>query len=228
MAITDADIQLLLKTPLFSGLNPGKITPFLDGLVVCEFAKGDTIFNAGDKADRLYLVLSGWVRLNRTTRDGEDAIVGLFTRGELFAEAAMFLSRGFPAAAQAGAPTRLLAIDARIMLEAIRRDPELALGMLASMSIKMKALVEQITLNRMKSTHERVAEFLLSLCTRESGREVLDLPYEKKLIATHLGMTPESFSRALARLREAGVKIEGSTTVIGDVGKLRLFVERIS
>ena len=91
MAVTDADVQLLLKTPLFSGLDPEKILPILDGLLVCEFARGETIFNAGDRADRLYLVVSGWVRLNRTTRDGEDAIVGLFTKGELFAEAALFL-----------------------------------------------------------------------------------------------------------------------------------------
>lgn len=228
MAIADTDLQLLLNTPLLTSLGREKIALILEGALIRSFCKGETIFNAGDPADYLYLVLSGWVRLNRTTRGGEDAVVGLFTRGNLFAEAAIFLSREFPATAQAGAPTRLLAIDARVLLHTIKSEPELALGMLASMSIKLKGLVQQIALSRVKSTHERVAEFLLNLCTCESGSETLDLPYEKKLIAIHLGMTPESFSRALGRLRAVGVQIKGSTTIISDIRELKSYVERVS
>lgn len=228
MPITDSDFQLLLKTPLFSALDPKKISPIRGALSEHTFRKGEIIFNAGDPANRFYLVLSGWVGLRRVTRRGEDAIVGLFTKGEIFAEAAIFLSQGFPAAAQAGAPTRLLGVEAQALRHAITVEPELALGMLASMSLKLKSLVEQITLSRMRSTHERVAEFLLSLCTHETGSEVLELPFDKRFVATHLGMTPESFSRALAKLRPIGVKVESNKVIIHDMAQLRSAIYDVS
>jgi CRP/FNR family transcriptional regulator, dissimilatory nitrate respiration regulator len=198
----DVDLALLLKTPLFSGFDVLALAPILKTVSTCTYAKGETVFHAGDPANRLFVVMSGWITLSRTTRDGEEAIIGLFMRGETFAEAAMFLSRGFPATAVAGTRTRLLAIDARTMLAAMRNDPDLALRMLASMSAKLKTFVEHITLTRLRSPQHRVAEFLLGLCAADEGCETIDLPFEKQLIATRLAMRPASFSRALRGLRD--------------------------
>lgn len=222
-ACVDADLALLLGTPLFSGFDAPALTPILSTVSACTYAKGETIFHAGDPADRLFLVASGWVTLTRTTRDGEEAVIGLFMRGETFAEAAMFLSRGFPATAVAGTKTRLLAIDARTMLAAMRRDPDLALGMLASMSAKLKTFVEHITLTRLRSPQHRVAEFLLGLCAAEAGSETIDLPFEKQLIATRLAMRPASFSRALRGLRSVGVHMERGKATVSDIARLRAF-----
>ena len=52
------------------------------------------------------------------------------------------------------------------------------------------------------------------------------LPYEKALIANRLGMTPESFSRALARLRDLGVAVEREAVTVQDMARLAAFVEQ--
>jgi hypothetical protein len=52
------------------------------------------------------------------------------------------------------------------------------------------------------------------------------LPYEKSLIASRLGMQPESFSRAILKLRPIGVQVEREHVAIADVSSLSAFVGR--
>jgi hypothetical protein len=75
---------------------------------------------------------------------------------------------------------------------------------------------------------QRIAGFLLDQVKNTSGPATVALPYEKSLIANRLGMQPESFSRALARLRGLGVTVERESVHIRDVGKLAEFTERSS
>ena len=67
---------------------------------------------------------------------------------------------------------------------------------------------------------------LLDQVTAESGPAAIALPYEKALIANRLGMQPESFSRALARLRDLGVTVERDNVHIKDLAKLIAFSAR--
>jgi len=53
----------------------------------------------------------------------------------------------------------------------------------------------------------------------------LNLPYEKALIASRLGMQPESFSRALKRLKPIGVEVRGDDVTITDIRSLCAYVE---
>ncbi|MCZ7594171.1 MAG: helix-turn-helix domain-containing protein [Hyphomicrobium sp.] len=57
------------------------------------------------------------------------------------------------------------------------------------------------------------------------GSAVVELPFEKSLLANRLGMKPESFSRALRRLRSYGVTVERETVKIADVARLLGYVE---
>ena len=98
--------------------------------------------------------------------------------------------------------------------------------MLASASHHLKLLVEQIEQIKVRSAPRRIGEFLIGLAAgQENGRCTLNLPYEKALIANRLGMQPESFSRALKRLKPLGVKVHGDDVTIADLEALAAFVE---
>ena len=68
---------------------------------------------------------------------------------------------------------------------------------------------------------QRVSEFLESLSATEEGTCAIALPYDKILIAARLGLTPESLSRAFAKLRGVGVVINASQVTVKDIAKLR-------
>ena len=66
---------------------------------------------------------------------------------------------------------------------------------------------------------------MIRIAPSREGPVVLELPFEKSLLANRLGMKPESFSRALARLRAHGVTVDREIVKIDDVGRLVSFVE---
>jgi CRP-like cAMP-binding protein len=100
--------------------------------------------------------------------------------------------------------------------------------MLASTSMHLHMLVQQIEQLKAHTGAQRVAEFLTSLCKVEQGSCKIGLPYDKALIAGRLGMQPESLSRAFSRLRQIGVHIEQNTALIDDIARLRLYAEEDS
>jgi CRP-like cAMP-binding protein len=190
------------------------------------YEKGTTIFRQGDSAAAFFAVIGGWVKLYRTTPDGLDIVLHVFKTGETFAEAAMFLGGEYPASAQAVSRARLLRIDGAVFRARIHERPELAFSMLASASHQLKFLVEQVEQIRVRSAPQRIAEFILSLAPgSNTGPAEIEFPFEKNLLANRLGMKPESFSRALAKLRSCGLTVEKEVIKIADIGCLRRFVD---
>jgi CRP-like cAMP-binding protein len=72
----------------------------------------------------------------------------------------------------------------------------------------------------LRSSTERLAEFLLNLARGGAESAIVHLHYDKGLIAARLGMQPETLSRALAKLRPLGVESKGSRVTIRDVQAL--------
>ena len=189
------------------------------------YARGETIFLQGEPAEQVFIVLEGWVKLFRLTPNGTEAVVGVFTQGHSFAEAAVFSGVPYPVAAEAVTDCQLLAIPARTILSRMRARPELCLSVLASSFKHLHGLVSQIEQLKAHTGAQRLAEFLVDLCPVETGACTITLPYDKSLIAGRLGMKPESLSRAFGRLREQGVSVSHNQAAIRDVESLRDYVE---
>lgn len=173
-------------------------------------------------------MLEGWVKLYRELPSGEEVVVAIFTAKETFAEAVMFAGGRYPASAEAVSPARIMRVDGTALRNAIMQKPQIAFDILAATSLHLKRLVEQIEQLKVQSATERVADFLLRYVSVNKGKASIVLPYEKSLIANKLGMKPESFSRALARLRDLGVAVKRDAVVIKDVERLFAHVERPS
>jgi CRP-like cAMP-binding protein len=93
------------------------------------------------------------------------------------------------------------------------------------MSLRLRRLVNEIERLKRRSATELVAEFLLDLCAAASAdRADVTLPFEKSIIAARLGIKPESFSRALGRLKDVGVDVNGAEIAIASRAALARFM----
>lgn len=220
-----SDWQIVRSTPLLGAVSRDVAQSLVGNQPVSVFRKGETLFQQGEAADAFFVVLGGWIKLYRVTPDGNEAVVGVYRRGETFAEAAMFLGGRYPVSAEAVTDARLLRVDGQVLRRRIMEQPELALSMLASASYHLKALVEQIEHIKLLSAPQRLADFLVRLASTREGGATIELPYEKALLANRLGMKPESLSRALAKLRPLGVSVDREHVSIVDVAVLARFVE---
>ena len=219
------DWQIVRSTPLFGAMPQDVAQSLVGNQAVRVYEKGTLLFQQGDPAASFFVVLDGWVKLFRTTPDGSEAIVGVFCRGESFAEAAIFMGGRYPVSAEVATTARLVRIDGDLLRRRIHEQPDLAFSMLASASYHLKFLVEQIEQIKVLSAPQRIADFLIKLCPAREGSCAIELPYEKALIAGRLGMKPESLSRALAKLKPLGVSVEREHVSIVDVDLLVQFVK---
>lgn len=224
--LSPSDDEVIRGIPLFAGLPEPGLARLLAGATVQETGPREILFLQGDAADRFYAVLSGWVKLYRESESGDETVIGIVTRGETFAEAAMFGSGRFPVNAETVAPSRLLRLPAAQVMAALSADFDLTRKILATMSRRLRELVQQVEQLKSKSASQRVGSFLLLLIDDHSKPAPIQLPYDKSLIAARLGMTPETFSRALAKLRDLGVKSEGNAVVVPEPSALHSYCNR--
>lgn len=221
------DWEIVRATPLFGTVPKEAALRLLDGLGPRGYDRGVLLFEQGTEADSFFVVLEGWVKIYRTTPEGHETVVTVFRRGEIFAEAAIFMGARYPVSAETVTACRLLRVNGEKLRRVIFENPNLALSMLASASYHLKSLVEQIEQMKRMTGPQRLAEFLLRLCPGNEGACIVNLPFEKSLIANRLGMKPESLSRALAKLKPIGVTNERDAVSIEDIGKVVKFVEDV-
>jgi len=219
------DWNVVRSTPLFGAIPRESANRILDGLGARVYDRGVLLFEQGTSATCFYVVLDGWVKIYRTTPEGQETVVATFRRGESFAEASIFMGGRYPVSAETVTPCRLVRVNGETLRRVIHDQPDIPLAMLASASYHLKALVEQIEHMKRLTGPQRLADFLLRLCPGADGACQVHLPYEKALIANRLGMKPESLSRALTKLKPIGITVERDSVKIQDVRKIREFVE---
>ena len=214
------DPEIIRRIPLFGKMTEDNLMTLLGHAFPKDYPKGKVLFIRGEPADCFYIVLDGWVKVFRETPEGDEAVLGVFARGESLAEAAAFLGKDYPASAQVVEQARLLPILSAPFCSHITDIPEIAMNMLASLSKRTHQHVAEIEQLKTRSATLRVVDFLLKLCPVEEGSVVISLPYDKTLISRRLGMQPESLSRILANLRKQGVKTEFNRVMIYDVSEI--------
>jgi CRP-like cAMP-binding protein len=219
--ITSQDRELLARLPLFAGFTPSVLEALLADAWVQSFARNTVLFFQDEPATRFYVVFDGWVKLFRTSEDGDESVISIFGRGESFAEAVIFKGGHYPVGAVAVDDTRLLVVPGKSFIRQLCDHGEYALNIMAAMSRHLHHLVNQVEQLTLKSSTERVAGFLVKLCPKQTGAVVVRLPMDKALIAGRLGMQPETLSRSLAKLRRLGVESRGSEVRIPDVLALK-------
>lgn len=224
-AISPTDLAAVKQAPVFAGLPPAAFDGLMQGAMITAVKRGELLFVQGDPVTSFFVVLDGWVKVYRLTPSGSEAVVAVFTRGQSFAEAAAFVGGRFPASGEAVTEGRILKLSSGNLLRLIRQNPDIGIAMLATTSMHLHMLVQQIEQLKAHTGAQRVAEFLSSLCPLHSGPCEISLPYDKALIAGRLGMQPESLSRAFARLKSIGVSIEQNQAHVADIARLRIYAE---
>ena len=213
--------RIMSRLFLFQGWLPADIREIAGLAALKQYARNDFVFHHGDRCTRLYVVLEGRVQLTRICPDGREVVINAFGAGELLAGAALFLDYAYPASAQVTSPAlTLLILDGPQFLDRLRRRPDLSFRLIGALAARIAALVGRIESQFSESAPRRVAARLLRQQATAGTNRIL-LPGTKKAVAEELGMTPETFSRTLAKLRAGGaIQTDGRAIAILDAGAL--------
>jgi len=150
---------------------------------------------------------SGNVKIYRTLPGGATAALYLFGPGELFGFLPFLDGRPYPATAEAVDDVRARAMSRGEFLKALREAPDVAMPLFSFLGRRLRDAFDRIGLLSARGALPRVAAALAALL-REGDRgtaTIVSLPVPSGEFARALGITPESFSRAVTDLAEAGV-----------------------
>jgi CRP/FNR family transcriptional regulator, dissimilatory nitrate respiration regulator len=186
--------------------------------------KRTVIFRPGDPAAGIHIVMSGHVKLSLPARDSGEKVIAIIGPGQSFGELGMFLHEPHMLSAESTDSAKLVRVDKAAILTCIKRNPQFAAQMIATLGRRLRDLIREIDSWRRHSGPQRVVEFLAGELPAEalSGSAAVLLPAKKRVIASRLDLTHEHFSRILRDLTEAGlISVDGPTIVVRDVRRLR-------
>jgi len=219
--LTAGDLQIITRVAVFRGLKPETVQHIIAPATAVMLRPHESIMRQDDPATAFFIVIDGWVKIYRSAPSGDETVIDIMKKGDSFAEAVAFTGHRYIANAEAVNAARVGRIPADHLVRCIRGSPDIALAMIASISQHMHYLIQHVEQLKAQSGVQRVAEFIASLSLAQQGKCATALPYDKVVIAAQLGLTPESLSRAFAKLRAVGVAVDASQVVIKDIGKLR-------
>jgi CRP/FNR family transcriptional activator FtrB len=210
-----------LKTlPLLRALPASSRAELLQNAVLHAVTPGTVLFEQGEMPTFQHVVLVGSVHLLGRSIAGREVLIEVAEPPCLIIPAAVATGSPYLMRARVAERSRLLLIHAAVFRSALLREPLLAREVIVSLAGQFRRLVRQVKNLKLRTARERVGCYLLALSRRQGTPHRAILPYEKNLIASELGMTRESFSRALLALQVEGVTVQDETITIQNAKRL--------
>jgi CRP-like cAMP-binding protein len=217
--------EVLSRQPLFRGLSESELAMIAAGCREFRVKKNEVVFQKGDAAEGMYVVVTGQIKLALPSANGTEKIVHMCEPGTTFGEAVVFLDTIFPVTAQAMTDSLLVLVSKRTLLQSIETSAMLSRKMLASLSLRLHELLGDMESCTLMNSMQRVIFFLMQAAPGGAeNRFDLTLPSSKQNIASQLNLAPETLSRALKQLSDQTlIEIKGRTITVLDRQRLIQF-----
>jgi CRP/FNR family transcriptional regulator, dissimilatory nitrate respiration regulator len=218
--------QVFLETlPFFAGLDREAFARLAAGTEHVDAPRGAIVYRCGDACAGLHIVVFGLVKLAIHAPEGGEKVMELMQHGGVFGESAMFLGKPHQVTAEALSDTKLLLVRRTTVLEELARNPAFSRQVIHELSQRLNTLIGDVQRCRLRSGTERVVGYLVDRIPPDiasSGDIVVTLPARKGIIASHLNLTHEHFSRILHHLARAGaIRVQGRMVNVIDLELLR-------
>jgi uncharacterized membrane protein len=131
-------LEAIRSVPLFASLDDETARALRALLEVEQRPAGDAIFQTGDAGDAMYLIEGGRVRIHIRDADGDDVTLAELARGDFFGEMAILDGKPRSASATVKEDARLAVLPREDFLAFVRRNPDVALKMLAAITNRLR------------------------------------------------------------------------------------------
>ncbi|NRP70120.1 Transcriptional activator protein Anr [Ensifer psoraleae] len=223
LRLTSNDRAVLFDSRFFARLPRATAEAILDGTIASTHEEHDILFRQDEPVDHVFFVLSGLVRLYRLGKDGREADIAVFPKGEIFGENAMFLEHRATANAQAAEPLIVARLESRKLRQLAAENTDVAQALIELLCHHGKMTEDCLAEDRLLTAPQRVASYILSHCPDGLSSFSFRLPFQKNVLAGKLGLAPEALSRAFSMLRQSGVTVKGRVIEIRDRQALEKF-----
>jgi CRP/FNR family transcriptional regulator, dissimilatory nitrate respiration regulator len=187
---------------LFAGVARENLQALILRSTYKKLLPGEIIVSEEDPIRAFYVVISGQLKLYKSSAEGKEQTLYLLGQGEPFGLCTAFATDSFPASVMAIEKSAVLLIPGMVMEAVAMKEPKLLLNIIQILSRRLKesmTLVESLSL---KEVPQRIAAFLLHSVpeNNKDKKNTLELTISQRELAKILGATPEALSRSFKKL----------------------------
>jgi CRP/FNR family transcriptional regulator, cyclic AMP receptor protein len=207
-------IEALAGISLFEGIAPADLEHLAALAIVRHYPKNAIIVREGDRAETLFLILSGRIKVFVADEDGGRVVLATQRAGEYFGE--ISLDHGVRSASvMALEPCELGLLQCADFRDFLGRHPDAALAVINNLIRRTRSLTHRICDLSLLDAYARLAKLLVSLATVEGGRSIVSEPLTQQEIAEQIGVSREMVNRIFKDLKAGGyIGTEGRRLVI--------------
>lgn len=216
-----ADIRSL---HLFADMGAAQFAALMRASYVQTFPPLIDLIVEGDPCDFLHVILSGSVELFAGW-NGRETSMALVRPVSTFILAATIRDAPYLMSARTVEKSRIVLLPSQDVRTAFASDGAFARAIVSELAQCYRSVVKTTKDLKLRTSLERLANYLIRQQARSGGEPAFDLPIEKRRLAALLGMTPENLSRAFKALRPYGVTVRGVRVEIADRDDLASFAK---
>jgi CRP/FNR family transcriptional regulator, cyclic AMP receptor protein len=216
--------EILAGAGIFQGVEPSAVSALIKQLRPVDFPRGHTVFAEGEPGDRLYIIVSGKVKIARRSPDGRENLLTIMGPPDMFGELSVFDPGPRTSSAITITAVQAVSMDRAALRAWIAERPQIAEQLLRVLARRLRRTNNNLADLILTDVPGRVAKQLLALAqrfgTREGGglRVTHDLTQE---IAQLVGASRETVNKALADFAHRGwIRLEGKSVLISDSERL--------
>ncbi len=218
------DLPEIRQLDLFASMSEEHFEELMKAAYLQNFPAQVELIAEGDTADFLFFVIEGCVELYGTA-NGREGVLALVRPVGSFILAAILKDAVYLMSARTSKKSRILMIPAQNVRDAFEKDDGFARSIVVELAGYFRAVVKEYKDLRLRTGVERLANRLIKYHVSQGARGRVNLPCDKKTLASILGMTPENLSRAFGTLKAYGVSVEGSVVKLDDVESLTVLAK---
>ncbi len=218
-------VEILSRQPLFRGLDEAELKQLAARTREYRVRKHEILFHKGDPPQGIHLVVMGQIKLFLPSTQGWEKVIHMEGPGSTFGEAVAFLDKPYPVTAQATQDSIVLVIEREALSRALETSPLLCRKMLASLCVRLHELITDIEACTSRTSLQRVVCFLAQQAPPDRRSYQVALGSSKQTLASQLNLAPETLSRVLSQLTQAGlIEVQGRTITVLDLDRLRRYI----
>jgi CRP-like cAMP-binding protein len=217
-------VEVLRTIPLFRVLGEEGVVATVRASPGRAYAAGQFICYQGDPGDRLYVIVSGLVKVIFTSERGDEMVLNTLGAGDIFGELALLTESPRSASVVAVEPTYVFMLPRARLLILMSQHPGLADELLRLLGHHVQRLTEQVGDLAFLDLAGRLAKLLLQLADKHGQTQdaVLDLGLTQSDLAGMIGASRPAVNRALQTLAARGlITLHGHAIQLRDVPGLR-------
>lgn len=177
-----------------------------------------------ERSTTLFVVVAGDVELF-SSRIGHEMTMDYVRPVAPLLLGSVLCGSRYPLAARTLTETQLIKIPARKVRAVFRRNVVVARSLGFHLAARCDKTWETLKILKYRRNVAKLAHYIIEEHNRQGGLGQLRLPLPKKVLASLLGITPETLSRVFSRLKQHGVKVRGDLITLSKLHDLEVLAK---